>query len=160
MARFSGIQGDRASIFLAILALISYPNKLPVEGGIDRPQPVPHRRIRELKCATKVAVRWRGVHTNVRDAGAAGTVRPRGADGHRSSGRRLHGALPQVRDRRSGAGVLRRSATGAVGVGATPAQTVSCCAAPPSSATTLTTAGRSRYIYDVSLRCKEAEQQS
>ena len=59
-----------------------------------------------------------GVHTNVSDASAAGTVRPRGADGHRSGGGRLRGALPQVRDGRSGAGELRRSAEGAVGVGA------------------------------------------
>jgi hypothetical protein len=59
-----------------------------------------------------------GVHTNVYDASAAGAVRPRGADGHRSGGGRLRGALPQVRDRRSGAGDLRRSAAGAVGAGA------------------------------------------
>jgi hypothetical protein len=52
---------------------------------------------------------------NVCDASAAGALRPRGADGHRSRAGRLRGALPQVRDRGSGAGDLRRSAASTVG---------------------------------------------
>ena len=55
---------------------------------------------------------------DVRDADTAGAVWPRGADGHRSGGGRLHGALPQVRDHRSGAGDPHRSAASAVGAGA------------------------------------------
>ena len=66
----------------------------------------------------KVSCTLEGRNTNVYDASTAGTVWPRGADGHGSGAGRLRGALPQVRDRRSGAGDLRRSSASAVGAGA------------------------------------------
>jgi hypothetical protein len=66
-----------------------------------------------------------GVQRDVHDADTAGAVRPRGPDGRRAGGRRLRGALPQMRDRRGGAGNLWRGAEGAAGVGkAQPAKPV------------------------------------
>jgi hypothetical protein len=55
---------------------------------------------------------------NVRYASATGPLRPHGADGLRTGGRRLRGTLPQVRDDWANSGDLRRSAASAVGAGA------------------------------------------
>jgi hypothetical protein len=81
---------------------------------------VTHKLLR-AGCATKW---WRctGGGRDVRDADTAGAVRPRGTDGNRPLGRWLRGALPEVRDRGSGAGDLRRSAASAVGAGAAQAK--------------------------------------
>ena len=54
-------------------------------------------------------------YEGVLDTGTAGTVRPRGPDGSRTGGRRLLGALPELRHHGTGAGDARRSATSAVG---------------------------------------------
>jgi hypothetical protein len=56
-------------------------------------------------------------YEDVLDADTAGAMWPRGPDGHRTGGRRLLGALPEVRHHGTGAGDVGRSTTSAVGTG-------------------------------------------
>jgi hypothetical protein len=63
-------------------------------------------------------------YEDVLDADTAGAMWPRGPDGHRTGGRRLLGALPEVRHHGTGAGDVGRSTTSAVGTGGARPETV------------------------------------
>ncbi len=91
----------------------------PREGGGSYPPRRPSRAGR--KVAGRVLQRWpckEDEQEDVADADTPRAVRPRGAHDRRGDGGRLHGPLPQMRERRARGGIVGRGATGAVGAGA------------------------------------------